>query len=220
MKFIDWGLVLMIIEITKKHIITAVACLVVGTGIGVGAVMLVNHESPNTNQTEATSAQAKPKETPKQETPTSANQVSTNSMDLSTYRNARFGFSVRYPSTWVRGDEPTNGDGCIISPQDGTIEVTVSGSNNTLNETPQRAYYRTLNIAKQRGIPGFHTISDEWYVVTYTDGTFIYYVKGFVGAGSENTLHIKYLQSKKDQYQDIAQQLENGFNHGNLDTGH
>lgn len=220
MKFIDWGLVLMVIEITKKHIITAVACLVVGAGIGVGAVMLVDHESPNTNQTEATSAQVKSRETPKQETPTLANQTATNSMDVSTYRNARFGFSVRYPSTWVRGDEPTNGDGCIISPQDGTIEVTVSGSNNTLNETTQRAYYRTLNIAKQRGIPGFHTISDEWYVVTYTDGTFIYYVKGFVGAGSENTLHIKYLQSKKDQYQDIVQQLENGFNHGNLDTGH
>lgn len=210
----------MVIEITKKHIITAVVCLVVGAGIGVGAVMLVNHESQNTNQTEETSAQVKSRETPKQEIPTSANQASTNSMDLSTYRNARFGFSVRYPSTWVRGDEPTNGDGCIISPQDGTIEVTVSGSNNTLNETPQRAYYRTLNMAKQRGIPGFHTISDEWYVVTYTDGTFIYYVKGFVGAGSENTLHIKYLQSKKDQYQDVVQQLENGFNHGNLDTGH
>lgn len=220
MKFIDWELVLMVIEITKKHIITAVACLVVGAGIGVGAVMLVNHESQNTNQTEATSAQVKSRETPKQEIPTSANQTATNSMDVSTYRNARFGFSVRYPSTWVRGDEPTNGDGCIISPQDGTIEVTVSGSNNTLNETPQRAYYRTLNMAKQRGIPGFHTISDEWYVVTYTDGTFIYYVKGFVGAGSENTLHIKYLQSKKDQYQDVVQQLENGFNHGNLDTGH
>lgn len=41
-----------------------------------------------------------------------------------------------------------------------------------------------------------------------------------VGVGSENTLHIKYLQSKKDQYQDIVQQLENGFNHGNLDAGH
>lgn len=220
MKLVDWGLVLMVIEITKKHIITAVACLVVGAGIGVGAVMLVHHESPNTNQTEATSTQVKPGETPKQETPTSANQTATNSMDVSTYRNARFGFSVRYPSTWVRGDEPTNGDGCIISPQDGTIEVTVSGSNNTLNETTQRAYYRTLNIAKQRGIPGFHTVSDDWYVVTYTDGTFIYYVKGFVGVGSENTLHIKYLQSKKDQYQDVVQQLKNGFNHGNLDTGH
>lgn len=210
----------MVIEITKKHIIVAITCLAIGVAIGVGTVMLVNHESKNMSQTEITSAQVKSVEASKQETSTPTNQATNNSIDVSTYRNARFGFSVRYPSTWVRGQESTNGDGCIISPQDGTIEVTVSGSNNTLNETTQAAYYRTLNVAKQRGIPGFHTVSDDWYVVTYTDGTFIYYVKGFVGAGSENKLHIKYLQSKKDQYQDVVQQLENGFNHGNLDAGH
>lgn len=210
----------MVIEITKKHIIVAITCLAIGVAIGVGTVMLVNHESKNMSQTEITSAQVKSVEASKQETSTPTNQATNNSIDVSTYRNARFGFSVRYPSTWVRGQESTNGDGCIISPQDGTIEVTVSGSNNTLNETTQAAYYRTLNVAKQRGIPGFHTVSDDWYVVTYTDGTFIYYVKGFVGAGSENKLHIKYLQSKKDQDQDVVQQLENGFNHGNLDAGH
>ena len=220
MRCIDWGLALMVIEITKKHIIVAITCLAIGVAIGVGTVMLVNHESKNMSQTEITSAQVKLVEASKQETSTPTNQATNNSIDVSTYRNARFGFSVRYPSTWVRGQKSTNGDGCIISPQDGTIEVTVSGSNNTLNETTQAAYYRTLNVAKQRGIPGFHTVSDDWYVVTYTDGTFIYYVKGFVGAGSENKLHIKYLQSKKDQYQDVVQQLENGFNHGNLDAGH
>lgn len=220
MRCIDWGLALMVIEITKKHIIVAITCLAIGVAIGVGTVMLVNHESKNMSQTEITSAQVKLVEASKQETSTPTNQATNNSIDVSTYRNARFGFSVRYPSTWVRGQESTNGDGCIISPQDGTIEVTVSGSNNTLNETTQAAYYRTLNVAKQRGIHGFHTVSDDWYVVTYTDGTFIYYVKGFVGAGSENKLHIKYLQSKKDQYQDVVQQLENGFNHGDLDAGH
>ena len=182
--------------------------------------MLVNHDSSSKNQTEITSSQAKTTETPKQEVAVQGNQENSNTRKLSTYRNARFGFSIRYPSTWVKGKESVNGDGCIISPQDGTIEVTVSGSNNTLNETSQNAYYRTLNMAKQKGIPGFHTLSDDWYVVTYTDGTFIYYVKGFVGSGSENTLYIKYLQSKKEQYQDIVQELENGFNHGSLDTGH
>lgn len=208
----------MVVEITKKHVIAAIVGLTVGVGIGIGVVMLVNHDSPSKNQTEITSSQAKTTEMPKQEVAVQENQESTR--ELSTYRNARFGFSIRYPSTWVKGKESVNGDGCIISPQDGTIEVTVSGSNNTLNETSQNAYYRTLNMAKQKGIPGFHTLSDDWYVVTYTDGTFIYYVKGFVGAGSENTLYIKYLQSKKEEYQDVIQQLENGFNHGNLDIGH
>lgn len=210
----------MVIEITKKYIIAAIVGLTVGVGIGVGVVMLVNHDSPSKNQTEIASSQAKTTETSNSEVSVPANQETANTTAISTYRNARFGFSIRYPSIWIKGQEPTNGDGCIISPQDGTIEVTVSGSNNTLNETSQNAYYRTLNMAKQKGIPGFHTLSDDWYVVTYTDGTFIYYVKGFVGAGSKNTLYIRYLQSKKAQYQDVVQQLENGFNHGNLDIVH
>jgi len=46
----------MVIEITKKHIIAAITCLAVGVAIGVGTVMLVNHESKNMSQTETTSA--------------------------------------------------------------------------------------------------------------------------------------------------------------------
>ena len=101
----------MVIEITKKHIIVAITCLAIGVAIGVGTVMLVNHESKNMGQTETTSAQVKPVEAPRQETSTPTNQANTNSIDVFTYRNARFGFSVRYPSTWVKGQEPTNGDG-------------------------------------------------------------------------------------------------------------
>ena len=210
----------MVIEVTKKHIIAIIVGLIVGVGIGIGLVMLVNHGSASKNQTEIETSQTKTTETSKLEMSVPENQESVNTKEISTYRNVRFGFSIRYPSTWVKGKESVNGDGCIISPQDGTIEVTVSGSNNTLNETSQNAYYRTLNIANQKGILGFHTLSEDWYVVTYSDRTFIYYVKGFVGAGSENTLYIKYLQSKKEQYQDVIQQLENGFNHGSLDTWH
>ena len=93
----------MVIEITKKHIIAAITCLAVGVAIGVGTVMLVNHESKNMSQTETTSAQVKSVEAPRQETSILTNQVNTNSMDVLTYRNTRFGFSVRYPSTWVKG---------------------------------------------------------------------------------------------------------------------
>ena len=92
MRCIDWGLALMVIEITKKHIIAAITCLAVGVAIGVGTVMLVNHESKNMSQTETTSAQVKSVEAPRQETSTPTNQANTNSMDVLTYRNARFGF--------------------------------------------------------------------------------------------------------------------------------
>ena len=89
-----------------------------------------------------------------------------------------------------------------------------------MNKTVNNEFYSALTEAKDRGIPGFHMISDNWYVVTYTDGTFIYYVKGFVGKCSINTMRIKYLQSMKDQYHDVIQQLEGSFNHGNLEISH
>ena len=37
----------MVIEITKKHIIAAIVGLTVGVGLGIGVVMLVNHDSPS-----------------------------------------------------------------------------------------------------------------------------------------------------------------------------
>ena len=127
---------------------------------------------------------------------------------------------MQYPSSWIKGNPPANGDGIAISPQDGTIEMHISGSNTISNNTIHNQYNRALSKAYEHGIPGFHIVSDDWYVVTYTDGTFIYYVKEFVGKGSINTLKIKYLQSMKDQYQTVIQQLEGSFNHGNLEVAH
>ena len=66
MRCIDWGLALMVIEITKKHIIiVAITCLVIGVAIGVGTVMLVNHESKNMSQTETTNTQVNSVEAPR-----------------------------------------------------------------------------------------------------------------------------------------------------------
>ena len=47
MRCIDWGVALMVIEITKKHIIVAITCLAIGVAIGVGTVMLVKEYGPN-----------------------------------------------------------------------------------------------------------------------------------------------------------------------------
>ena len=205
----------MVIEINKKHIITGITCIIVGIAIGVGGVFLFQ------NANEATK-EDKPLVTygVKQEADLSTTLTDQKSLDSLLYQNNRYGFSVRYPSTWITGQPSVNGDGIVISPQDGTIEMSVFGYNNTMNKTVNNEFYSSLTEAKDRGIPGFHMISDNWYVVTYKDGTFIYYVKGFVGKRSINTMRIKYLQSMKDQYHDVIQQLEGSFNHGNLEISH
>ena len=205
----------MVIEINKKHIITGITCIIVGIAIGVGGVFLFQNGN-------AEPKEDKPSVTygVKQEADLSTTFTDQKSMDSSLYQNNRYGFSVRYPSTWITGQPSVNGDGIVISPQDGTIEMSVFGYNNTMNKAVNNEFYSALTEAKNRGIPGFHMVSDNWYVVTYTDGTFIYYVKGFVGKRSINTMRIKYLQSMKDQYHDVIQQLEGSFNHGNLEISH
>ncbi|WP_270279080.1 hypothetical protein [Veillonella parvula] len=205
----------MVIEINKKHIITGITCIIVGIAIGVGGVFLFQNanEAPKEDKPLVTYGV-------KQEADLSTTLTDQKSLDSSLYQNNRYGFSVRYPSTWITGQPSVNGDGIVISPQDGTIEMSVFGYNNTMNKTVNNEFYSALTEAKDRGIPGFHMISDNWYVVTYTDGTFIYYVKGFVGKRSINTMRIKYLQSMKDQYHDVIQQLEGSFNHGNLEISH
>lgn len=205
----------MVIEINKKHIITGITCIIVGIAIGVGGVFLFQNanEAPKEDKPLVTYGV-------KQEADLSTTLTDQKSLDSSLYQNNRYGFSVRYPSTWITGQPSVNGDGIVISPQDGTIEMRVFGYNNTMNKTVNNEFYSALTEAKDRGIPGFHMISDNWYVVTYTDGTFIYYVKGFVGKRSINTMSIKYLQSMKDQYHDVIQQLEGSFNHGNLEISH
>ena len=205
----------MVIEINKKHIITGITCIIVGIAIGVGGVFLFQNanEAPKEDKPLVTYGV-------KQEADLSPTLTDQKSLDSSLYQNNRYGFSVRYPSTWITGQPSVNGDGIVISPQDGTIEMSVFGYNNTMNKTVNNEFYSALTEAKDRGIPGFHMISDNWYVVTYTDGTFIYYVKGFVGKRSINTMRIKYLQSMKDQYHDVIQQLEGSFNHGNLEISH
>ena len=205
----------MVIEINKKHIITGITCIIVGIAIGVGGVFLFQNanEAPKEDKPLVTYGV-------KQEADLSTTLTDQKSLDSLLYQNNRYGFSVRYPSTWITGQPSVNGDGIVISPQDGTIEMSVFGYNNTMNKTVNNEFYSALTEAKDRGIPGFHMISDNWYVVTYTDGTFIYYVKGFVGKRSINTMRIKYLQSMKDQYHDVIQQLEGSFNHGNLEISH
>ena len=43
------------------------------------------------------------------------------SFSYNTYKNDRYGFTVEYPTTFTKGEEPTNGDGRKFYNGDSTI---------------------------------------------------------------------------------------------------
>jgi hypothetical protein len=56
---------------------------------------------------------------------TTASGFQLRSQDWKTYENTRFEYSIRYPSRWVRGQEPTNGDGVKLNIRDQTVDIRV-----------------------------------------------------------------------------------------------
>ena len=67
-----------------------------------------------------------------------------NAQQSSTYCNNRFGFCVNYPASLKQSaDEPVNGDGISLEEKDG-IKVSISGSFNVMNWTPERIYEFTV----------------------------------------------------------------------------
>ncbi|WP_251424310.1 DUF805 domain-containing protein [Veillonella agrestimuris] len=136
------------------------------------------------------------------------------------YRNNRFGFSIKYPGNLRHTNSSTDGSGREFFVDDESIVIRVYGLNNITGETVQSIYRESRERASEHGEFGFRTIRDNWYVVTYSAGDYIYYHKSFVGSKSINSLDIRIWASKKDDYTGIIDQLEANFSPGNLDETH
>lgn len=133
------------------------------------------------------------------------------------YTNDRYWFSIEYPSTFITKLLPDNNDGIILSASDGNTELTVSGINNILNETPTSIYN---DLLKEHRNASYKKHADNWMVVSWLEGDKIVYEKRVVGSGSINTFIIKYPSIQNDYYSPIISHLNSTFDTPQIDTGH
>ena len=124
------------------------------------------------------------------------------------YTNDRFGFAIQYPSTFMTKLLPDNGDGIILESPDKSAELTVSGINNVLNETPESTYN---DLLKEHSNASYKMQEDDWMVVSWIEGDNIVYEKKVVGSGSSNTIIIKYPSNQKEYYSAIIAHLNSTF---------
>ncbi len=144
---------------------------------------------------------------------------------LTTYHNPRFGFSLSYPSSYLRGEEPTNRDGCTLQSPDGQAPILVYGSNNLEALSLEQAYEEaTMHLVEQ----GLYTDLDiaysnrgsTWYVLSWTEKQTIHYRKTFVGRGSTNTLWIRYPTTTAQDFHGLVELLEETFRSGDTKRSH
>ncbi|WP_428909761.1 hypothetical protein [Niallia sp. Krafla_26] len=130
-----------------------------------------------------------------------------------TYNNARFGFSVEYPTSFTMGEPPTNDDGRSFT--NGEFTMVAYGSHiNTVedNETIEDYYHRAL--ASSPSPIAYQRLGDNWYIVSYIDGFNIHYEKAMINNDVIYTLQMKYPTGQKDKYDKIVTRISNSFKAG------
>ncbi|WP_068672191.1 hypothetical protein [Oceanobacillus sp. Castelsardo] len=132
------------------------------------------------------------------------------SFTYETYINGRFGFTVEHPTSFIEGEPPTNDDGREFSNGEATI-VVYGGHANILeeNETIETYYNRTLQDISSS--IAYERLGDNWYVLSYTKGDQILYVKGVLRDDVIYHLRITYPVSKKDDYNSMVTRVSEDF---------
>lgn len=127
-----------------------------------------------------------------------------------TYSNARFGYSISYPSNLLTPQgEADNGDGQVFSGADGT-EMRVFGSNMLLNETLLKEFNAV--VKEHAGSVTYKTYQKKFFAVSGTKDDKIFYQKTIAKPnGSFITFMIEYDKSKRDIYDKAVSRMVKSF---------
>ncbi len=126
-----------------------------------------------------------------------------------TYSNARFGYSISYPSSLLKPQgEEANGDGQVFRGKG--AEMRVFGSNMLLNETLS-GEYRALLREKGPSVT-YKVLKGSFFVISGKSGGRIYYQKTVENAdGAFITFMIEYDESRRATYDAAVTKMVRSF---------
>jgi hypothetical protein len=124
-----------------------------------------------------------------------------------TYTNARYGYSIAYPSNLlVPQGEADNGDGQAFRSRDGAAELRVYGSQN-LGGGLAGAYTE----AQSGKTVTYKTMKGNWFVVSGRDNGKIFYQKTMFKGDVFKTFIIEYDEAQKSVYDAVTVRIARSF---------
>ncbi|HJZ79716.1 MAG TPA: hypothetical protein VKD91_05205 [Pyrinomonadaceae bacterium] len=129
-----------------------------------------------------------------------------------TYANARFNYSISYPSSLVPQGEADNGDGQVFRSHDGAAELRVWGSNNALNQSLAAAYQEAISdLQHDGGSVSYKVMRDNFFVVSGTQGRKIVYQKTLLRGDVFKAFTFTYPANAKGTYDSITTRIAGSF---------
>ena len=139
----------------------------------------------------------------------------------STYRNARFAFSIDYPrNIFLPGPEPANGGGITMTSLDGVATLDVWGGNAFYFDDEDQygdlaVEYKEL-LARPNLKITHKVIKDKWFVVSGFEGENIFYIKQMNlmedrSSGQFAKFYFKYPKSSSKLYNPVTKIFSKSF---------
>ena len=127
-----------------------------------------------------------------------------------TYTNAKFGFKIQYPKSFVVEKTLENGDGIELKSADGEAELRLLGGSNPGFTTKN---YYDMKMKGLDGQPGYKVLKDSWFVITWKTYDRLNYLKMFVGPDSYSSFLFTFPSDERAAYEDIVTKIEKSFRH-------
>jgi hypothetical protein len=220
----------------KKWTIAGVAISIMGVIAGCGTTN--NGTTPTTNVTNTVTNTTDANNTSK----SIASTNTTNNVTYNSYQNDRFGFTVQYPSTWIKGQTPTDQDGLSFSTTSnstsfdnglsngtpksnvvltavGTVNAVYSGD--TFNQMANQMKSQYIpSLKKTKGISSvtYGVVPNKWVWIEYTQNlgkNTIQVQKSYTTLKSNQTITLVYPSNESSTYMPIWSHISNSFVVGN-----
>src|SRR5699024_9292450 len=135
--------------------------------------------------------------------------------------NDRFGFSVEYPDNFTADSIPDNNGGITVHDDNATLTVfgthgwsSTNGDYVTILEVDSIEAIYEQEIADLEGTGlevSYKSMKDNWYVISYTNGSHIVYQKSIMASDFLATLMIEYPESVQEKYAPIVEHATETF---------
>jgi hypothetical protein len=134
-----------------------------------------------------------------------------------TYQNARFGYSLYYPSALFEADPPPeNGGGLTLTSEDGGAKIVVFGVHNSEDLSPKE--YRRILLEEFGGYDrlDYSPVSKTWFVLSGYRGDNIYYQKVIFSCSNRiiNVFSMTFPTADKPIYEGMIETMEDRFKTG------
>lgn len=139
--------------------------------------------------------------------------ASASGFEWKTYTNARFGYSLEYPTILVPQSEATNCDGRHFISSDSKKNLLAFGNYNALLLTIEQLYKKTLDEYSDEGKRvGYKAQEKNWFVISGFDGDKVFYrktVRHKINDDSEidATVIFSYPSAEKALFDKVTEQI-------------